>query len=34
MTPERIYNWSDSQLSIARHYGGISYNGSDLGDKP
>lgn len=28
-TPERIYNWLDSQLSLARHYGGISYNGVD-----
>lgn len=25
--PEKIYNWLDSQLSIARHYGGMSYNG-------
>jgi hypothetical protein len=25
--PERIYGWLDSQLSIARHYGGITYNG-------
>ena len=24
---ERIYNWQDSQLSIARHYGGINING-------
>lgn len=24
--PERIYGWRDSQLSIARHYGGIRYN--------
>ena len=28
MNPERIYNWRDSQLSIARHYGGITFNGS------
>ena len=28
-TPERIYNWLDSQLSIARHYGGCKYNGAD-----
>ena len=27
-TPERIYGWQGSQLSIARHYGGISYNGA------
>ena len=27
-TPERIYNWLDSQLSIARFYGGIQYNGT------
>lgn len=26
-TPEKIYNVSRSQLSIARHYGGINYNG-------
>lgn len=25
--PERIHGWLDSQLSIARFYGGISYNG-------
>jgi len=24
--PERIYHWLDSQLSIARHYGGCWYN--------
>lgn len=28
-TPERIYNWLDSQLSIARHYGGCKFNGAD-----
>jgi hypothetical protein len=28
MPPERIHNWQNSQLSIARHYGGCSYNGS------
>ena len=28
-TPERIYNWLDSQLSIARHYGGCTFNGAD-----
>lgn len=27
-TPERIYNWLGSQLSIARFYGGCSYNGA------
>jgi hypothetical protein len=27
-TPERIYNVSKSQLSIARHYGGIKFNGA------
>ena len=27
MPPERIYGWIDSQLSIARHYGGIDYQG-------
>jgi hypothetical protein len=26
--PEKIYGWRDSQLSIARHYGGIKYMGS------
>lgn len=25
--PERIYNVSQTQLSIARHYGGITFNG-------
>lgn len=27
MPPERIYNWLDTQLSIARHYGGMDYHG-------
>jgi hypothetical protein len=27
--PERIYNVSQTQLSIARHYGGIKFNGAD-----
>ena len=27
--PERIYNWLDSQLSVARHYGGCKYQGRD-----
>jgi len=27
-TPKRIYGWQNSQLSIARHYGGISFNGA------
>jgi len=26
--PDRIYNWLDSPLSIARFYGGIQYNGT------
>jgi hypothetical protein len=26
-TPHRIYGWLDSQLSIARHYGGCELNG-------
>lgn len=26
-TPEKIYNWINSQLSIARYYGGCKYNG-------
>ena len=25
--PERIYGWRDSQMSIARHYGGLLYQG-------
>jgi hypothetical protein len=25
--PERIYGWLQSQLSIARHYGGMTYQG-------
>ena len=25
--PERIHGWQDSQLSIARFYGGITYKG-------
>lgn len=25
--PERIFGWMDSQLSIARHYGGMKYMG-------
>lgn len=25
--PEKIYGWLDSQLSIARHYGGCTFNG-------
>lgn len=27
--PERIYHWQNSQLSIARHYGGCKFNGKD-----
>jgi hypothetical protein len=27
--PERIYGWRDSQLSVARHYGGMKYQGRD-----
>ena len=26
--PERIYNWLNTQLSIARFYGGCTYNGA------
>jgi hypothetical protein len=26
--PEKIHGWLNTQLSIARHYGGISYNGA------
>jgi len=25
--PERIHNWLHTQLSVARHYGGITFNG-------
>ena len=25
--PKKIYNWQDSQLSLAKYYGGISFNG-------
>lgn len=25
--PEKIYGWLDSQMSIARHYGGLKYMG-------
>lgn len=28
-TPERIYGWMNSQLSIARFYGGVKYNGAE-----
>lgn len=27
--PERIYGWLNSQLSLARHYGGLKYQGHD-----
>ena len=27
-TPERIHHWQHTQLSIARFYGGITYNGA------
>lgn len=27
--PERIHNWLDSQLSVARFYGGITFNGHE-----
>lgn len=27
--PEKIYGWLDSQLSIARFYGGLKYQGAD-----
>ena len=26
--PEKIYNWRDTQLSIARHYGGMKFRGA------
>jgi len=25
--PERIYEWQHTQMGVARHYGGINYNG-------
>lgn len=25
--PEKIYGWMDSQLSVARHYGGCKFQG-------
>lgn len=25
--PEKIFGWRDSQLSIARHYGGLKFRG-------
>lgn len=25
--PERIYNWLETQMSIARYYGGLTYMG-------
>lgn len=25
--PERIYGWQHSQLSLAQHYGGLTYQG-------
>jgi hypothetical protein len=28
-SPERIHHWLNTQLSIARHYGGIRYNGEE-----
>jgi hypothetical protein len=27
--PERIYGWLSGQMSIARHYGGLRYQGHD-----
>lgn len=27
--PERIYGWRDSQMSIARHYGALRYQGHE-----
>lgn len=26
--PEKIYGWRDTQLSIARHYGGLKFRGA------
>ena len=28
-SPERIYNWLNSHLSIARFYGGCKFNGAE-----
>jgi hypothetical protein len=27
--PEKIYGWLDTQLSIARHYGGMKFRGAN-----
>lgn len=27
--PEKIYGWINGQLSIARHYGGCTFNGHE-----
>lgn len=27
--PERIYGWLNTQMSIAQHYGGLTYQGHD-----
>lgn len=27
-TPEKIYNWQNTQLSVAKYAGGCSYNGA------
>jgi hypothetical protein len=26
--PEKIYGWRDTQLSVARHYGGMKFRGA------
>ena len=26
--PEKIFNWRDTQLSVARHYGGCKFHGA------
>jgi hypothetical protein len=35
--PERIYGWLDTQMSVARHYDGLTYQGHsyviDMADK-
>ena len=28
-TPEKIYGWQNTQLSVARHWGRIKYNGAE-----
>ena len=32
--PERIYNWRHTQMSIAQHYGGLTYQGHEYFIEP